>query len=51
MFLFGCSVNQVPYIHTYQTSTTYLLMCSHLVFDGITHTWHLLLTFIMLEVY
>jgi hypothetical protein len=29
MFLFGCSVNRVPYIHTYQTSTTYLLMRLH----------------------
>jgi hypothetical protein len=51
MFLFGCSVNCVPYIHTYQTSTTYLLMRSYSVFDGITHAWHLLLAFIMLELY
>ena len=39
------------YIHPYQTLTTYLLMCSHLVFDGITHAWHLLLAFIVLELY
>jgi len=51
MFLFGCSVNCVPYIRTYQTSTTYLLMRSHSVFDGITHAWHLLLAFIVLELY
>ena len=43
MFLFGCSVNRVLYIHTYQTLTTYLLMRPHSVFDEITHTWHLLL--------
>jgi len=48
MFLFGCSVNCV---RSYQTSTTYLLTCSYSVFDGITHAWHLLLAFIVLELY
>jgi hypothetical protein len=48
---YGCSVNRVPYIHTYQMSTTsLLLMRSHSVFNGITHDWHLLLAF-MLELY
>src|ERR1700677_5407596 len=51
VFLFGCFVNHVPYIHTYehvrhQPPIDYLL----LLLDGITHM-ALVLTFHVLELY